>query len=63
MFFGLKFEKPAILFLSCLFGVSVAIAFIRFVTINRLLQNAILIYLFINIILMILMGMREGEGL
>lgn len=51
IFIGLKFRLKWVVILSNLMGISISISFIRFVELNRLFQNSILIYIFINIIL------------
>lgn len=53
IYIAIRFDKTGIMFLACLMGVLISISFLRFVDLNKLFQNSILIYIFINIMLMI----------
>lgn len=52
---GLRFTNFWVILLSCMMGVFISISFIQYVALNNLIQNCLLIYIFINLLLMFAM--------
>ena len=56
LFLGFKYEQGIMIFLSCLMGILISISFIRFVDLNPLFQNSVIIFIFINVVIILSMG-------
>ena len=56
LFLGFKYEQQIMIFLSCLMGIFISISFIRFVNLNSLFKNSVIIFIFINLIIILTIG-------
>lgn len=57
---GFKYELFGVSISSCIMGILISIAFIKFITLNVLFKNTALIYLLINILLIWLISNRQN---
>jgi len=57
IFASLRWDLPALLFMGALFGILISIVFIQTMAVAPLFKNMMLIFIFINIMLMIVAGM------
>lgn len=62
MFIGLKFNMKWVIILSNVMAIMISVSFLRFVELNKLFQNSILIYIFINIIIIFLVSNMKIDG-